>query len=56
VLPLGNLSNLEKYALDDDGRQFIRWLDERTGFKCTVFQFRQMVVPLLGELKQGAEA
>lgn len=56
MMPLGNLDALAKYALDDESAEFIRWLDQRTECKCTVFQFRVMVVPLLSKLRQGAEA
>ncbi len=47
VFPIGALSELAAWALDNESRAFAQWLDARTDFKCTLFMFRSVVVPLL---------
>jgi hypothetical protein len=52
-MPIGNMSELLQFAGDDETREFLRWLDERTGNKCTIFQFRVVVVPMLNGAHVG---
>jgi hypothetical protein len=59
IVVVGSLKLLRAVALDDLSRSFIDHLEERTEGRGTAFQFRIVVVPLLGEtlrMSKGGKA
>lgn len=49
VTYFGNLDVLEAWALDEETRDMVRFLDERTGHRCTINQFRFVFEKLIGK-------
>lgn len=56
IMPVGALSLLERWAADDHTRAFVAHLERETNHKCTMMQFRSVVLPMFLRANQGGEA
>jgi hypothetical protein len=53
---IGPMRKVSDFAVEQDGRDLIRWLDERTGGECTILMLQMIVSKLGGFTRPTVEA